>query len=116
LTADHEPDAGQELEDLETVFRGLNHATRRHILLVLHFRGGEMTAGEIASRFACTWPTTTRHLGILKEAGLVEVIKHGRERIYRVSHDRLRLLSDWLGWFARPALVPPRSSKGSKDG
>jgi DNA-binding transcriptional ArsR family regulator len=74
--------------DLEAVFGALAHASRRHILLVLHHRGGSMTAGEIADRFACSWPTTTRHLRTLETAGLVRVERKGRERIYRVDRAR----------------------------
>ena len=48
--------AEQFLADVDAVFAALAHASRRHILLVLHYRGGEMTAGEIAARFDCTWP------------------------------------------------------------
>jgi DNA-binding transcriptional ArsR family regulator len=92
--------AARRLEDLEAVFGALAHASRRQILLVLHFRGGEMTAGEIASRFGCTWPTTTRHLGVLVDAGLVEVEKDGRHRIYRLRRGLLRgVLGGWLGAF-----------------
>lgn len=39
-----------------------------------------MTAGEIAERFSCTWPTTSRHLRVLESAGLVRVEKRGRAR------------------------------------
>ncbi len=93
-------DAGRELRDVEDVFAALAHASRRHILLVLRFHGGEMTAGEIARRFACSWPTTTRHLRRLREAGLVDVEKTGRERIYRLRSDRLReVAGGWLAWF-----------------
>lgn len=49
----------------------LAHPTRRQILTVLQARGGTMTSGEPAQRFDCTWPTTTRHLGVLADAGLV---------------------------------------------
>ncbi len=94
-------DAARELEDLEQVFGALAHASRRQILLVLHFHGGAMTAGEVASRFSCSWPTTTRHLKRLEEAGLVRVEKSGRERLYRLDARRLRsVVGDWLGWFA----------------
>jgi DNA-binding transcriptional ArsR family regulator len=89
--------AERELADAESVFNALAHASRRHILLVLHFRGGEMSAGEIANRFACSWPTTTRHLRILEQAGLVRVEKRGRERMYRL--DTERLLGVGSGWF-----------------
>ena len=70
------------------------------MLLVLYFRGGEMSAGQIASRFACSWPTTTRHLRVLEEAGLVTVTQRGRERVYRLERERLGgIVGDWLGWF-----------------
>jgi DNA-binding transcriptional ArsR family regulator len=60
-----------------------------------------MTAGQIADRFACTWPTTSRHLRVLETAGLVRASKRGRERIYRLDVRRLRAATaDWLRWFA----------------
>lgn len=97
------PAARRELEDLEAVFGALANASRRHILLVLHFRGGEMTAGEIAGRFGCSWPTTTRHLGVLLKAGLVDVEKQGRQRTYRLNRERLsQVPGRWLENF-RPA-------------
>ena len=83
------------------MFDALAHASRRQILLVLKFRGGEMTAGEIADRFACTWPTTTRHLRVLEHAGLVRVEKRGRERIYRLDSKRLLgVTGEWIRWFS----------------
>jgi DNA-binding transcriptional ArsR family regulator len=93
--------AEQQLADVEAVFSALAHASRRHILLVLRFRGGEMTAGEIANRFACSWPTTTRHLRILEAAGLLRVEKRGRERLYQLDTARLMgVTSRWLKSFS----------------
>ena len=90
----------KELEDLEVVFRALAHETRRHILIVLNARGGSMSAGEIAGRFSCTWPTTTRHLRILEQAGLVRVDKKGREWIYVLENERIqKVVKGWLKWF-----------------
>jgi DNA-binding transcriptional ArsR family regulator len=95
-------DAKRELEDLEDVFAALGHASRRQILLVLKFHRGSMTAGEIASRFACSWPTTTRHLKQLERARLVRVEKVGRERIYRLDAERLEAVAGhWIGRFGR---------------
>ena len=89
-----------ELAQTESVFDALAHAQRRQILLVLRFRGGEMTAGEIAERFACSWPTTTRHLRILERAKLVRVKKQGRERIYQLDRRTLRgTVRKWMHWF-----------------
>ncbi len=91
-------DVKQRLEDEEAVFSALAHESRRHILLVLHFRGGSMTAGDIAARFECSWPTTTRHLGVLRDAGLVRVTRQGRERVYAIDRERVSsVLEGWLG-------------------
>ena len=61
-----------------------------------------MSAGEIAERFGCSWPTTTRHLNVLREAGLVSVARRGRERNYVLERGRLRgLVGDWLNWFGK---------------
>jgi DNA-binding transcriptional ArsR family regulator len=95
-------DARRELEDLNRVFSALAHASRRQVLLSLHFHGGEMTAGEIASRFECTWPTTSRHLRQLEVAGLVHVQPRGRERVYSIDRERLeQVAGGWLEHFAR---------------
>ncbi|HZR84160.1 MAG TPA: metalloregulator ArsR/SmtB family transcription factor [Candidatus Binatia bacterium] len=90
------PSARDEVAAADLVFSALSHASRRHILHVLHLRGGEMTAGEIADRFACSWPTTSRHLKVLERAGLVRVVPRGRERAYHL--DRRRLLGVTRGW------------------
>jgi DNA-binding transcriptional ArsR family regulator len=59
-----------------------------------------MTAGAIADRFHCSWPTTSRHLKVLETAGLVRVEKRGRERIYKLDTSRLLgVAGDWLDWF-----------------
>jgi DNA-binding transcriptional ArsR family regulator len=84
----------RDLDDIDTVFGALAHATRRHILQVLHARDGDLTAGELSARFAHSWPTTTRHLGVLLDAGLVTVAREGRERRYRIARQHL---GDTLG-------------------
>lgn len=101
--------AASEILRTETVFNALAHAQRRQILLVLRFRGGAMTAGEIAHRFSCTWPTTTRHLRILEQAGLVRVTKQGRERVYHLDTRKLRTtIGKWLKWFDEARQVSGR--------
>jgi DNA-binding transcriptional ArsR family regulator len=62
-----------------------------------------MTAGDIAGRFAHAWPTTTRHLGVLVDAGLLTQERQGRNRVYAVDRERLGLLKEWLGWFEKDA-------------
>lgn len=90
----------QDLDDIDAVFGALGHATRRHILQVLAARDGALSAGELSARFAHSWPTTTRHLGVLLAAGLVSVATVGRERHYRIERYRLDdVLAMWLHSF-----------------
>jgi DNA-binding transcriptional ArsR family regulator len=90
----NKPQGLADLDDLDALFTALAHPARRHVLQVLHARGGSLTAGELARRFSHSWPTTTRHLHVLEEAGLVVVAAVGRERHVAVEHKRLRVLLD----------------------
>jgi DNA-binding transcriptional ArsR family regulator len=89
-----------ELDDFDAVFGALANRSRRTILSVLLARGGEMTSGEIAGRFDCSWPTTSGHLRVLEQAGLVSVELNGREHAYRLRPERLHAVAGgWLGRF-----------------
>ena len=97
-TKSKEPPA--EVETINAVFAALSHPSRRQILRALRVEGGRMTAGEIAHRFSCTWPTITKHLHILESAGLVRVEKSGRERVYYLETNLLLgVTRKWLRWF-----------------
>jgi ArsR family transcriptional regulator len=65
------------------VFRALADPTRRDILRLL--RGGARTSGEIAGRFDSSWPTISRHLAVLREAGLVTAERNGQEIHYELN-------------------------------
>lgn len=109
--------AHERLAALEAVVTALAHPARRQILMTVHFRGGEMTAGDIAGRFAHAWPTTTRHLKVLESAGLLTSERVGRAVLYRIDRARLDVLHEWLAWFdepdapSRPRTKPPRTRK-----
>jgi DNA-binding transcriptional ArsR family regulator len=98
-----ETSSAAKLAALDAVFGALAHPARRQVLMTIHFRGGSMTAGEIAGRFRHSWPTTTRHLRVLEEAGLVTAEQEGRTRTYRIERKRLALITEWLGWFEKKA-------------
>jgi DNA-binding transcriptional ArsR family regulator len=92
--------AERELQEFDEVFAALAHETRRVILVVLMARNGEMTAGEIVERFSWRWPTMTRHLKQLEDAGLIQVTKVGRERRYILNRKKLQqVMGGWLKWF-----------------
>ena len=59
-----------------------------------------MTAGEIDERFQHTWPTTSRHLRVLEQAGLLVHEKRGRTRVFRVNPEKLGVVKEWLEWFS----------------
>jgi DNA-binding transcriptional ArsR family regulator len=116
------PDGGKparglrDLDDIDAVFNALGHATRRHVLQVLAARNGTMTAGELAARFSHSWPTTTRHLSVLTEAGLVSVSSTGRERHYRLERQRLGgVLALWLGSVGFGLSSPDESGHGPSE-
>ena len=90
----------RDLERADAIFGALAHATRRQILLSVHIRR-EASAGDIAARFECSWPTVTRHLNVLAESGLLEARRSGRRRLYRCNSSLLRaVLAEWADYFA----------------
>jgi ArsR family transcriptional regulator len=68
---------------MDATLRALGDPTRREILRVL--RAGDLTAGEIASRFPMTAASVSHHLSVLKEAGLVRAERDGRNLIYSLE-------------------------------
>ena len=68
---------------MNDVWSALSDATRREILTML--RDGDMTAGEIADRFAPSKPTVSHHLNILKQAGLITGEKRAQTITYRLN-------------------------------
>lgn len=78
------------MADDSPVFRALADPTRRQILQDL--RDGELAAGEIASRFSISGPSVSRHLAVLKAAGLVRDRREANRILYALETDRLALV------------------------
>jgi DNA-binding transcriptional ArsR family regulator len=68
---------------IDEVFRALSDPTRREILRLL--RNGDMTAGEIAERFALAKSTMSGHFNVLKHAGLVVSERSGTTIVYSLN-------------------------------
>src|SRR6185436_2485775 len=95
-------------------FRALADETRRMILRLL--RNGPLTSGEIAGRFDSSWPTISRHLAVLREAGLVMTERRGQEIRYELNtsvfQDLIQHLVEWTrptGGASRRIRKPARS-------
>jgi len=94
------------LSEFEAVFDALAHEARRHIVQVLAHYGPELPSGYLAKRFTHSWPTTTRHLHVLEDAGVVSMRRDGRSFVYRLERERLeRVVGGWL------ALLEPTSPR-----
>jgi DNA-binding transcriptional ArsR family regulator len=57
---------------------------------------GDLAASAIAAPFRISRPAVSRHLTVLRRAGLVSVRRHGRERIYRLRGQPLQEVYDWV--------------------
>jgi DNA-binding transcriptional ArsR family regulator len=76
-------------DDQTSVFRALADPTRRQILQDL--REGELTAGDIASHFPISGPSISRHLTVLKAAGLIAERRESNRIYYTLIEERLAL-------------------------
>ncbi len=77
------------------VFAAVASPTRRRILDLLQHRG--RPAGELVAAFPrLPQPAVSRHLRVLREAGLVRVTPRAQQRIYSLSAARLREVDEWV--------------------
>ena len=82
---------------MEAALRAIAEPRRRRILELV--RDQELSAGEIASQFEITRPAISQHLGVLKEAGLVDERRNGTRRLYRARPQGLAELKTFLDAF-----------------
>ena len=92
---------------MNDAFKALADPTRREILRLL--RDGPKTSGEIAEQFPSTWATISRHLGQLRDSGLIISERQGQQILYELNttvfDDFVEHLLDW---------VKPRGKPGGK--
>jgi DNA-binding transcriptional ArsR family regulator len=82
------------------VFAALANPERRRILDIL--RAGGRPAGELVAAFPeLPQPAVSRHLRILREAGLVKVSPNAQQRIYSIQANRLREVDSWVSRYRR---------------
>lgn len=80
------------------VFRAIADPTRRDILALL--RGRRRSVGEIAEKFRTSRPAISKHLRVLRLAGLVVARRDGTARICELNARPLRAVDDWLRDYA----------------
>jgi DNA-binding transcriptional ArsR family regulator len=77
-----------------TVFEVLAEPRRRQILDLVRHR--ERSVGELVAELSATQPSVSKHLRVLREAGLVEARVDEQRRLYRLRPGPLRELDTWL--------------------
>lgn len=100
------------------VFGALADPTRRRLLELLV--AGERSAGELAAEFAISRPGVSRHLRVLREAGLVDVRQEAQRRIYTLKLEPLIEMDKWLGeyrmlWQNRLDALHTEIARGKKE-
>ena len=83
----------------DDVFAAIADPTRRALLLRL--AGGERNVTELIEPFSISQPAVSKHLRILRRAGLVRSRKRGRLRVYELEAARLRQVHEWVRHFER---------------
>lgn len=83
----------------DRLFRTLADPTRRALFERL-CREGELTVGALTARAGVSQPAVSKHLGVLKQAGLVRDRPEGRQTHYRAHVGALAPLVDWTGRMA----------------
>ena len=82
------------------VYGAIADPTRRALLLRLADEG-EKHVTELLQPFSISQPAVSKHLRILREAGLVRSRKEGRLRLYEIEANRLRQVFDWVSHFEK---------------
>ena len=82
------------IKSVESVFEIIAEPNRRAILSLL--ASSQQSVGEIERQLRMPQPTVSKHLRVLREAGVVESTVDAQRRLYRIKPESLRELDAWL--------------------
>ena len=105
-------------EAMEAALRALADDSRRTMLETL--ADGPATAGELAALLPIARPGVSRHLRVLREAGLVEVRQEAQRRVYSLRPQPLAEIDDWLSryltlWEQRLDALHTEIARGKRE-
>ncbi len=103
---------------MDAVLHALADESRRTVLEIL--RVHPATAGELAGAFPIARPGVSRHLRVLREAGLVEVERQAQRRIYSLRPEALAEVDAWLAryralWEQRLDALHTEIARGKRE-
>jgi DNA-binding transcriptional ArsR family regulator len=82
------------------IFTAIAEPRRREVIAVLS-DGHDYAVNEIVVRMNMAQPAVSKHLGALRKAGIVTVVKRGQHRMYRLNPEGLKPVHDWVKVFER---------------
>jgi DNA-binding transcriptional ArsR family regulator len=80
------------------VFNAIAEPRRRQIVEVLARRGA-LAVGTLVVTLGLPQPAVSKHLGVLRKVGVVAVIKQGKQRVYNLEAEKLKIVHDWVTAF-----------------
>ena len=103
---------------METALKALADPSRRTLVEALS--RGPVTAGELAAMLPIARPGVSRHLRVLREAGLVDVRQDAQRRVYSLRPEPLAEIDDWLEpyralWEQRLDALHTEIARGKRD-
>jgi DNA-binding transcriptional ArsR family regulator len=103
---------------MEAALRALADGSRRTMLETL--TGGPATVGELAALLPIARPGVSRHLRVLREAGLVNVREEAQRRVYSLRAQPLAQIDEWLGryralWEQRLDALHTEIARGKRE-
>jgi DNA-binding transcriptional ArsR family regulator len=103
---------------MDAVLQALSDESRRTVLDALS--DGPATVGELAALLPIARPGVSRHLRVLREAGLVEVRQQAQFRVYSLRPEPLAEVDEWLGhyrslWEHRMNALHTEVARGKKQ-
>jgi DNA-binding transcriptional ArsR family regulator len=103
---------------MDAVLRALADESRRTVLETL--ADGPATAGQLAALLPIARPGVSRHLRVLREAGLVEVRQEAQRRVYSLRPEPLTEVDEWVGryrslWEQRLAALHTEVARGKRE-
>lgn len=103
---------------MDAVLQALSDPSRRTVLDTL--ASGPATAGELAALLPIARPGVSRHLRVLREAGLIEARRQAQRRIYSLRPEPLAEVDEWLGryralWEQRLDALQAEIARGKRE-